>query len=298
MRILVTGAAGFIGSWVVRALLERDHDVIGTFRPRRTPPTDVMNHGKFTAWPADLDDLAAIETLARGSHAEVTIHMAWYADPATYLHSPRNMDSLAMTVRFARALYENGCRKFVGAGTCVEYAPSDQPRKESDAIGPRTLYGVCKHAARSTIAALAAEQKKEFAWARLFHLHGPGDARVRLVPSLVDQLRRGAPVDLTDGTQIRDHLHVSDVGTALATIAASDAAGAVNVCSGEPVTLRHIAETVAQIVGHPELLRFGARPQRPGEVMFLAGDASRLRGFAWTPRWTLEDGLRDAVSTA
>ena len=296
MRILVTGAAGFIGSWVVRALLDRDHDVIGSFRPGRTPHANVMSHGKFTAWPADLDDPGAIDTLACGSRAEVTVHMAWYADPATYLHSPRNMDALAMTVKLARALYENGCRRIIGAGTCVEYAPSDRPRKESDAIGPRTLYGVCKHAASSTIAALAAEQKKEFAWVRLFHLHGPGDARVRLVPSLVDQLRLGARVDLTDGTQIRDHLHVSDVGTALATIAASGAAGPVNVCSGEPVTLRHVAETVARLVGRPELLRFGARPQRPGEVMFLAGDASHLRGLGWAPRWTLEAGLRDAIA--
>lgn len=296
MRVLVTGAAGFIGSWVVKALLERDHEVIGSFRPGQTPRVDVTSHGRFTPWPADLDDPNALEALARGVCAEVAVHMAWYADPSTYLHSPRNMDSLAMTVKLARALYENGCRKIVGVGTCVEYAPSDGLRKEGDPLDPRTLYAVCKRAACLAIEALAAEERKEFAWARLFHMHGPGDAKVRLVPSLVAKLRRGASVDLTDGTQVRDHLHVSDVGTAMAVIATGDAAGPVNVCSGEPVTLRQVAEMVARIVGGPELLRFNARPHRAGEVMFLAGDASRLRRLAWAPRWTLEAGLRDAVS--
>jgi nucleoside-diphosphate-sugar epimerase len=296
MRVLVTGATGFIGSWVTRALLDRDQDVIGTFRPGRVPPIDLTSHPKFTGWPADLDDPIAIERLARETRVEVAVHMAWYAEPTTYLRSPKNMDSLALTAKLTRALYEHGCRRIVGTGTCVEYAPSDRAQKETDPLHPKTLYGVCKRAACLAMEALAAEAQREFAWARVFHLHGPGDAKARLIPSIVDQLRRGIAVELTDGSQVRDHLHVVDVGAAIASIALSDAGGAFNVCSGEPVTLRHVVEVVAAVVGRTDLLRFGARPHRPGEAMLLVGDATRLKQLGWTPGWTLDEGLQDAVS--
>ncbi len=297
MRVLVTGATGFIGSWAVRALLDRDHEVIGTFRPGRVPPPDLTGHARFVGWPAELDDPVAVETLAREAHAEVTVHMAWYAEPATYLRSPRNMDSLATTVRLARALHDSGCRRIVAAGTCVEYAPKNRPQVESDPTEARTLYAACKHAARMAMQALADEVKTQFAWARIFHLHGPGDHPARLLPSIVHQLRRGLAVELTDGTQVRDHLHVADVGTAIASIATSDATGIFNVCSGEPVTLRQVVEAVAGEVGRPDLLRFGARPHRPQELMFLVGDPTRLKGLGWAPRFTLIDGLRDAIAT-
>jgi nucleoside-diphosphate-sugar epimerase len=296
MRVLVTGATGFIGSWVVRALLDRDHEVVGTFRPGHTLPPDLASHPRFVGWPADLDDPLAVEALARGAGAERAVHMAWYAEPTTYLSSSKNMDSLAMTARLARSLYEHGCQKIVGTGTCAEYAAKDRPQLETDPTDPRSLYGVCKRAAFLSMEALSAQEQKGFAWARIFHVHGPGDPLVRLIPSIVGLLRAGKPVELTDGTQVRDQLHVSDVGTAIAAVAASDANGVFNVCSGDPVTLRRVVESVADALGRADLLRFGSRPHRSGESMYLAGDATRLRHLGWAPRFTLEEGLRNAVS--
>jgi nucleoside-diphosphate-sugar epimerase len=296
MRILVTGATGFIGSWVVRALLARDHEVVGTFRPGHAVHADMASHDGFVELPADLDDPRDVESLVRKSRADVAVHMAWYAEPGTYLHSPKNVDSLATTVRLARTLYEHGCRRIVGAGSCAEFAPQDRPCLETDATGPRSLYGVCKLAACSTVEALANQEEKGFAWTRIFHIHGPGDAPSRLIPSIVNQLRRGEQVDLTDGNQVRDHLHVADVGSAIARIAVSDDNGIFNVCSGEPVTLRTVVEIAAAAVGRQDLLRFGTRPHRPGEVMFLAGNATRLKQLGWSPAFTLESGLRDSVA--
>ena len=74
------------------------------------------------------------------------------------------------------------------------------------------------------------------------------------------------------------------------------ASGVYNVCSGEPVTLKKVLQTVGEIVGRPELLRFGARPHRAGEMMFLAATAGRLRSLGWRPRFGLKDGLADAIS--
>jgi dTDP-6-deoxy-L-talose 4-dehydrogenase (NAD+) len=146
--------------------------------------------------------------------------------------------------------------------------------------------------------ALASDAGAELAWARIFHLHGPEEDPRRLIPWVARELALGRAVELTDGRQVRDHLHVADVASGIVALLAPAAKGIYNVCSGEPVTLRTVLETVGDIVGRCDLLRFGARPHRANETMFLAGDSTRLRATGWTPRFGLQDGLRDAVAGA
>jgi len=252
-------------------------------------------HDKVTTRVADLDDDVATRSALTEARPDAIIHMAWYADPRDYLTSPRNLASLATTTRFVEAALGGGCRKLVIAGSCVEYAPRDRPLVEDDPAGPATLYGACKHAAWIVSRTLAAAAGAELSWARIFHLHGPHEDPARLIPWVARELRAGRAVDLTDGTQVRDHLHVVDVASGLVTLLGPGASGIYNVSSGQPVTLRQVLETVGEIVGGTALLRFGARPHRQGETMFLAGDPGRLRALGWLPRFGLDDGLRDAL---
>jgi nucleoside-diphosphate-sugar epimerase len=292
VRLVVTGAGGFIGSEVVREAVAAGHEVTAVVRAWPAPRLA----GTAAAVRAlDLRDREAVAALLAAARPEALIHLAWYAAPADYLTSPENLGSLAMTVELGRAALAAGCPKLVVAGTCLEYADRSDLRREDDPVDPRSLYASCKLGAYLVLRALAASAGAELAWGRIFHLHGPGEDRARLLPWIAGELRRGHAVELTDGTQVRDHLHVADVAAALVALARPGVAGAHNICSGEPVTLRRVIEIVARAVGGEELLRFGARPHRPGEVMFLAGDASRLAALGWRPRWTLEDGLRDAV---
>jgi dTDP-6-deoxy-L-talose 4-dehydrogenase (NAD+) len=242
----------------------------------------------------DLDDEGAVTRLLAARRPEALIHLAWYARASDYLVSDENLRSLRMTVGVVRAALAGGCGRIVGAGTCLEYADLPAPRREGDPVDPRSLYASCKLAAFAVARALAAAAGASFVWGRIFHLHGPGEAPERLLPWIAGQLARGVPVELTDGLQVRDHLHVDDVAAAL--VALLGAGGVVNVCSGAPVTLREVVETLADLAGRRDLLRFGARPRREGEVMCLAGDAGRLRGLGFRPRFGLRDGLADALA--
>jgi nucleoside-diphosphate-sugar epimerase len=295
MRVLVTGAGGLIGSEVVGQLLERNHEVIALDRPGPMPRLSRWQ-GRITVKAVDLDDAEAMPAVLAPSGLDAIIHLAWYADPRDYLTSTRNLASLATTTRLVEAAVGAGCRKLVMAGSCVEYAPCDRRLVETDPAGPATLYGACKHAACVVSGALAgAAPGAELSWARIFHLHGPLEDAQRLIPWVARELRAGRAVELTDGTQVRDHLHVMDVASGLVTLLAPGASGIYNVCSGEPVTLRQVLETVGEIAGGRSLLRFGARSHRPGETMFLAGDSGRLRALGWSPRFGLRDGLADAL---
>lgn len=296
MKVLVTGAAGFVGSEVVRALLRSGIDVLGLVRPggRRERLEPVIEQIRVVEAP--LEDLPAIDEVLERNRPDAVIHAAWYTRPADYRSSAANLDSLVATVRLAERIVRRGCPKLVGLGSCLEYRHSDQPHSESDPTDPASVYAATKVSAWLTIRALAAGSGTEVAWARLFHLHGPGEDPGRLLPRVTRDLLAGRAVDLSPGLQVRDHLHVSDAAEAIARLLQPDLAGIVNVCSGLPLTLRELLTIVGDLVGRPELLRFGTRPYLEGESMFLAGVPERLQAAGWRPRLDLREGLRDVVA--
>ena len=296
MRVLLTGAGGFVGSQVARALVERGDETLVVLRSS-TPRDRIQDLvRRLRVLEADLEDESTLAGGFEGFRPEIVLHAAWYARPGDYLTSPENLRSLNVTTRLAQRAFAAGCRRFVGVGTCLEYAPSDSRRRDADPVEPKTLYAACKLAAWQVVRSLAGQHGAQSVWARLFHVHGPGEAPDRLVPSVARALAGGQPFDLSPGDQVRDQLHVKDVADALVHLAAGEATGVFNVCSGEPVTLRQVATAVGQALGRADLLRFGARCYAPGELMFLAGDPARLRATGWRPRVTdLAAGIADAV---
>lgn len=289
-RTLVTGAAGFIGSRVVRALSERGMDVLATDLPGASERLGQLV-GRVRFQELDLGQSGGAAGLLRQYRPDLLIHLAWYAHPEDYLTSQENLRSLSATTELVAAAIDAGCGRIVGVGTCLEYAPSTGPHRECDPAGPDTLYAACKHAAR-LIGERLAEGKVSFAWARVFHLHGPGENPRRLVPMVAGKLRRGEPVALSPGEQVRDYLRVEDVADAIATVALSGARGTVNVCSGAPVTLRDLLGALSEVLRRPGLLRFGEVPYRPGERMHITGEPGVLRGLGWAPRHLL---LRESL---
>lgn len=295
MRIAVTGAAGFIGAQVVRRLREGGDEVLAVVR-KGSRPWRLRELPGLRVHELTFEDTPGLRLWLEGERPDAVVHLAWYARPQDYLVSPENLASLAATARLAEAAFASGCRKLVGVGTCLEYAAADRPFVESDPADPVSPYASAKHAAFLVARALAARAGAELAWARVFHLFGPGEDPSRLVPTVAASLARGEPIDVTAGEQVRDYLHVADVAAGIAALARPGASGVFNVCSGTARPLRELILAIGQLRGRADLLRFGARPYAPGEVMFLAGHADRLRGLGWAPRFpTLEAGLADTL---
>src|SRR6185295_2444913 len=102
---------------------------------------------------------------------------------------------------------------------------------------------------------------------RIFYSYGPLEDARRLVPSIVQALLRGDVAKATAGEQVRDYLHVADIASAIWAVARSDATGAVNIASGEAVTIAQIAITIGEMLGKRPLVQLGALPYRDGEPM-------------------------------
>ncbi len=269
--ILLTGAAGFVGRHLLRALGERGCRV----RP-------VVREGKQAILARD----AAIETIvasrdifaesagwwARICHGvDTVIHAAWYAEPDRYLQSPKNQDCLSGTLRLAEGAAQAKVRRFVGIGTCFEYDLGAGRLSIETPLRPSTPYAQAKVDAFNALSASLPRQGVVFAWCRLFYLHGEGEDTRRLVSYVRARLQAGEPAELSSGRQVRDFLDVREAARMIVDVALGPEEGPVNVCSGKPVTVREVAERIADEFGRRDLLRFGARADNPVDPPCVVG---------------------------
>jgi nucleoside-diphosphate-sugar epimerase len=293
MRVLVTGASGFVGRHCLAALRESGSEIHAT--ARHLP---AGNWDGVTWHAADLLDGAARQALLDRIRPTHLLHAAWFATPGLFWTALENVDWVAATALLAREFHRIGGKRLVAAGTCVEYAPSDEDCLEGmTPLLPYTIYGSCKHAAAETVLAFGRQSGLSTAWARLFLMYGAFEDQRRLVASVIDSLRRDQSIDLTDGLLLRDFLAGPDVGAGLVALLASDVTGAINIASGEPTTLRHVIGLIGEIMGKGHLLRFGARPRPPQDVARLTADVSRAQGeLGWRPGLDLRSGLSQAIA--
>lgn len=258
-RIVVTGATGFVGLPVAERLVAAGHDLCCVIRSGSTENLNGLDativecddvFAQTPEWWADL--LAGADTL---------VHLAWYAEPGKYLTSDRNLDCLAGTLAMARGAVAARLRRFVGIGTCFEYDLSFGELSVDTPLDPGTPYAAAKVAAFVMLRSWLGINGIEFLWARLFYLYGEREDARRLVPYLHRKMQAGEIAELTSGTALRDYMDVSDAADMLVSDIIGNRTGPVNICSGKGVTIRELAETIADSYGRRDLLRFGARQE-------------------------------------
>jgi nucleoside-diphosphate-sugar epimerase len=289
VKVLLTGGVGFIGSHIARELVRQGHEVHTLVLPGidRSRVDDIAASLHFIE--ADLLN-PAVEL--PDWRFDACLHLAWFVEPGKYLHSPQNQQWVTASLRLAQRLKEEGCQRFIAAGTCFEYATSDPPQSESTPTAPTTIYAQSKLALFQALPSVGID----FAWVRFFYQYGPFEDPRRLVPVVINQLRQGQEAKLVIGDRIRDYLHIEDVASAVCAVAHSRLTGAVNIGSGVPVTTRDIALKIGELLGRVDLIKLGAYPDPPTEPMHLLADNTKLRkGTDWKPRYNLEDGLRQTI---
>ena len=293
MKILLTGATGFIGSHIARALVRAGHEIHALVLPnddlgriRDILPSLVMIQGDFLS----------LAFVSPPSRFDLCIHLAWYVVPGKYLEAPENRDFLKASIAFAEAIANAGCPRFVATGTCFEYDTHLGLLSESSPTNPRSLYATCKLQLFHELQEHARKTGMEIAWPRFFYQYGPGEDPRRFVPVAINTLLRGDPFTVPPNEQTRDYLHVTDVASAVCAVACSRLTGAVNIGSGDPVTVRQIASQIAESIGRPELIKVGTQPYAPEDSPRIIADNTRLREqTAWKRQYPLDAGLRQTI---
>jgi nucleoside-diphosphate-sugar epimerase len=297
MRVLLTGATGFIGSQVARALVRDGCEVHALVRPGSKLLSRLDDlRGKISVVEGDLTRPDELRARLAPLKLDTCVHMAWYVVPGEYLVSPENTRMLAASIDLASILADVGCQRFVGAGTNFEYAGDAGYLSETSPLAPNSLYAASKVALYEVLTQMAKLRGFGFAWARIFYQYGPFESEKRLVPAVIRPLLGGGEARVTAGEQVRDFLHVEDVASAIAVVTQSRLEGAVNIGSGNPITVRDLCLTIADLTGGRARLALGAIPYRPGDPMFVCANAEKLRALGWKPRYDLRSGLESTIA--
>lgn len=302
MPHLVTGAAGFVGSQLVDALLAAGHDVVGVdaFTPYYDRATKEANldaarqHDRFRLVDVDLRDadlrplLDGVDTVYHQA-AQPGVRLSWSDGFATY-----DSCNVLATQRVLEAALRSGVRRVVYASSSSVYGNAETyPVHETDLPRPHSPYGVTKLAAEHLCGLYAANHGLSTVALRYFTVYGPRQrpdmAFHRLVEAALDQ----EPFPLYgDGSHVRDFTYVGDVVEAnvLAGRADAPAGTVVNVCAGGSTVLRDVIDAVGEAVGAPvPVERLG---EQAGDVQRTGGSneaAARILG--WAPRTSLADGI-------
>lgn len=283
--VVVTGAGGFVGRHLVRALEARNERVIPVARPA-----------------FDVTDMNAVRAALGGVERCRVVHLA--------ASRPRGGALADFRAAYDTNLYgllnvldalDGRCDRLVSLGTTEEFGAIRPPFEAWQREAASTAYGVSKLAATHLVEALARDGGLSSVILRPTVVYGPGQRGAMLIPSLLRALTAGVQFPMSAGEQTRDYVYVDDVVSAiLCALAAADGVNsALPVSSGVPVRIRDVALSVARLVGAgaEALIEFGAEPYRVGEPMaYWADNAATRTAIGWEPIVPLDEGLRRTVS--
>ncbi len=314
MKILVTGGAGYVGSFAVRHLLEAGHEVVVydnlVYGHRRAVPEGRLIEG-------DLLDTAGIEAVLRQRRIEAVMHFAAFAyvgesvtDPAKYYRN-----NVVGTLSLMDAMRAAGVERIVFSSTCATYGePETMPIRETTPQRPINPYGFTKLVIERALEDHARAYGWGFAALRYFNASGGSadgdlgedhDPETHLIPLVLDVAlgKResitifGDKLPTPDGTCVRDYIHVEDLASAHLAALERLAPGQglkLNLGTGTGTSVMEVVETCRRVTGHP--IPAVLAPPRAGDPPTLVADAGMARqALGWTPRYT---SIEPIITTA
>ena len=272
--VVVTGASGFVGRAVLAALAARGIRTTAVTRDRRRL-SELELDLAIVEGDIGAPDPAFIAEVARH---DVLLHLAWDGLP-NYKSLHHFETELPAQYRFLKATVAAGSRSIVVTGTCFEYGMQEGRLVETGRAQPTNPYGYAKEALRQQLSFLKQERPFALTWTRLFYMYGTGQNPKSIYSQLAAAVDRGDDhFDMSAGEQIRDYLPIEEVADRLArlTLLGGDA-GVVNICSGEPRSMRGIVESWLRDHGWRITLRLGRYPYPDYEPFAFWGSAEKLR---------------------
>jgi dTDP-6-deoxy-L-talose 4-dehydrogenase (NAD+) len=276
LKILVTGATGFIGRHLIPELLDRDLEVIASSRSiDMARHFSWFPHVKFV--PFEISSEASSDVSCFGK-PDILVHLAW-EELNDFRSRAHTKVLLPAHLKFLTDMIVAGLQQCVVTGTCLEYGKTEGVLRETVLPRPEIPYAIAKDNLRRSLVRLQRTSPFTLKWIRLFYLYGPGQNPKSLLAQLDRALADGDEVfHMSPGDQLRDYLSVERAAELIAKISLNGHFdGIVNCCSGEPVSVKELVNKRLAELGRDIQLNLGKLPYPDHEAKSFWGDAARLR---------------------
>jgi nucleoside-diphosphate-sugar epimerase len=276
MKILVTGATGFLGRHLVTELAVAGHQILAVARnPDRLSDMPWRNSVSLLACDIHSADLETALAFA----PDLLVHLAWPGLPnyRQAFHFERNLPA---DYRFLKRAVECGIGRILVTGTGAEFGLLSGALAEDATTDPYNAYGIAKDSLRRFLQHLQLSQPFVLQWVRLFHIYGPGQNPGSLLAQLDRAVEEGATsFDMSGGEQLRDYLPVQEVARRISLLVSRpDIQGVINCCSGTPISVKQLVEKRIAELGAKLELNLGAYPYPDYEPMAYWGSVGKLAG--------------------
>jgi len=299
-RVLVTGGAGFIGSHLVRRLVRSQAKVSVVVKYK-----SIIDAVRLSSVWNDINvieaDLRNIDSLRgfKGKSYDTVFHLSAYNHVGdSFLHVNEALISNAVaTANLLEFAPDFG--RFIYTSTSEVYGYQDRvPFKEDFTPNPISPYSVGKYAGELYARMKRHQTKKDIVCIRPFNVFGPYQSDRAIIPELIIKSLRGVPIETTEGTQTREFNYIDNIVDGF--IAAANVSkvpdGAVNIGSGQEISIRDLVKKIHKMSGSESELRIGSLPHRPTEIWRMRADNVRARRIlGWKPKVSFDDGLMRTV---
>lgn len=277
MKVLVTGATGFVGSYVINELLNHKVDVIAT--------SSNEEKAKQLLWLDDVKyipfDFAQFDSSTNYflyfNEPDIVIHLAWEGLP-NYKASFHEEINLPRHKALLKNLIQHGLKDLTVTGTCLEYGMQEGCLKESMPVFPDNSYAKAKNELRIFIDELQTQYSFSYKWIRLFYMYGKGQNPNSLLSQLDKALANGdSSFNMSSGEQTRDYLPIEKVAENIVSIALQNKVdGIINCCSGISISVKDFVEQYLKAIGKSINLNLGYYPYTDYEPMHFWGSTEKL----------------------
>lgn len=284
MRVLLTGASGFLGRPCLGMLVDRGHEVLAL--SRRPRPAGLAASVKWHV--ADLNAVDSYAAAVKAFRPQAALHLAWEGIPDYSLDtSLRNLRSGCV---LGDVLFAVGCRHLAVSGSCWEYGKvTGEVEEHAEPVAP-SVFSAAKAAQRLMLEALARGAGASLAWGRVFYPYGPGQKPASLAPTLCRAALTGNQPALKTPHAVNDFLYVDDTAEALVVLTETANSGVFNIGSGNGTPVGVLADRLLELAGRLPVFAAIAPPDGPPTGFWA--DTTALRALGWHPRTSLDEGLR------
>ena len=283
MRIVVTGATGFLGQPVLQTLRSMGHEVVPL--------------GRHDPVRCDLLDPQAVRRKINEIRPDGLVHLAWFTEHGVYWNAPDNLNWITASLVLLEAFAAVGGKRALIAGSSAEYrwCGTEDLKEMHSPLDMTTLYLFSKNTLREILHRRSkVVEDLSLVWTRVFCSFGPGEDHRRLVPRTVQGLLAGKRLEFDSACSVRDFLHVSDVASALCAVFQSQVSGPINIASGVGTSVRDLVSMIASHLNAQDQVHFDEPTAEQKDVDRVVACVSRLnQEVGWFPAETLNHRIRE-----